>query len=239
MNDLPAIQQNYQRPVTTVVLALSLDGKIADYQRSPARFGSANDKAHLEQQIAAVDAVLFGAGTLRAYGTTLSVTNPTLLQQRQQIGLSPQPIQIVCSSSGKLDPEWRFFRQSVPRWLLTTFTGAALWQTPTHGHYFKKILTIGAGAQVDWQPALHLIATLGIRRLAVLGGGTLIGALLAANLIDELWITICPLILGGTTAPTLAENEGFLGATAPRLQLLETRVLGDEVFLHYCVRQKD
>lgn len=37
---------------------------------SPARFGSSADKAHMEEQIALADAVLFGAGTIRAYSTT-------------------------------------------------------------------------------------------------------------------------------------------------------------------------
>ena len=52
----------------TVILAISADGKIADAVRSPARFGSANDKAHLEQQVAASDAVLFGTALYRLMG---------------------------------------------------------------------------------------------------------------------------------------------------------------------------
>src|SRR4028119_937416 len=107
-----------QRPHTTVVLAMSADGKIADVTRSPARFSSPADRAHLEKQIALADAILLGAGTLRAYGTTLGVSNPQLLQIREQGGVSPQPVQIVCSRSADLDPRLRFFRQQVPRWLL-------------------------------------------------------------------------------------------------------------------------
>jgi len=48
--------------------------------------------------------------------------------------------------------------------------------------------------------ALQQLATLGLERLAVLGGGQLV-AMLAVDLIDEIWLTVCPLILGGTTAP--------------------------------------
>ncbi|WP_333114605.1 RibD family protein [Microcoleus sp. S11D4] len=107
------------RPYTTVILAISADGKIADAARSPARFGSANDKAHLEQQVADSDAVLFGNGTLQAYGTTMRVISPELLKQRELHGKPPQPAQIVCSRSSKFDPNLRFFQQPVPRWLLT------------------------------------------------------------------------------------------------------------------------
>ena len=73
----------------TVILAISADGKIADAVRSPARFGSAKDKAHLEQQVAASDAVLFGNGTLQAYGTTMRVISPELLSNRGNCKGSP------------------------------------------------------------------------------------------------------------------------------------------------------
>ena len=56
------------RPHTTVVLAMSVDGKIADFRRSPARFGSLVDKIHLEKQIAASDGILLGRSGVRRVG---------------------------------------------------------------------------------------------------------------------------------------------------------------------------
>ena len=106
-------------PHTTVILAMSADGKITDCALTAARFGSANDKSHLEQQVANHDAVLFGNDTLRAYGSTLRVTSPDLVKQRELQGKPPQPVQIVCSRSREFDPNWRFFQQPIPRWLLT------------------------------------------------------------------------------------------------------------------------
>lgn len=226
------------RPHTTVILAMSADGKIADFHRSAARFGTNADKIHLEQHVAQADAVLFGAGTLRAYGTTLRVQQPALLQARQQRGQAPQPVQIVCSRSGQIDRTYRFFRQPVPRWLLTTPTGAKAWQT---GAEFERIMTaIGepnADQQtLDFRPAFAELVTLGYQRLAVLGGGTLVGSLFTADLIDELWLTVCPLILGGA-APTPVMGQGFLATAAPQLELLESRTVAQEVFLHYQVRR--
>ncbi|MEL6931015.1 MAG: dihydrofolate reductase family protein, partial [Cyanobacteria bacterium J06600_6] len=91
-----------KRPHLTVILAMTADGKIADYQHSAARFGSANDKAHLQQQVSLADGILFGAGTLRAYGTTMSVSDSALLESRTKRSQLPQPVQIVASASGKL-----------------------------------------------------------------------------------------------------------------------------------------
>ncbi len=210
---------------------MSADGKIADVKRSPARFGSAQDKQHLETQIAQADAVLFGAGTLRAYGTTLRITDPLLLQTRARQGKPAQPIHIVCSRSGQFDRQMPFFRQPVPRWLLTALMAANQWQ---QGQEFDQVLTYPeqAGA-IDWAATLVQFKAEGIDRLAVTGGGELVAGLLAADLIDEIWFTICPLLLGGATAPTPVAGHGSLAAMAPRLELLSSEVKGQEVFLHY------
>jgi 5-amino-6-(5-phosphoribosylamino)uracil reductase len=235
----------------TVILAMSADGKIADIERTPARFGSAADKRHLEMQIAQADAVLFGAGTLQAYGTTLRITNASLLQMRGDQGKPLQPPQIVCSASAALDPQLLFFRQPVPRWLLTSEEGATHWRGRPE---FERVLSfyceaVSDGAKPDtethtasqadsktainWPQTLDQLTALGIDQLAVTGGGALVGSLFAADLVDELWLTVCPLILGGASAPTPVAGSGFLESAAPRLALLSAEVVEDEVFLHY------
>ena len=266
----------------TVILAISADGKIADAVRSPARFGSAKDKAHLEQQVAASDAVLFGNGTLQAYGTTMRVISPELVKQRELQGKPPQPVQIVCSRSAQFDPNLRFFQQPVPRWLLTgqdsretalpssyptkdikfdRTSGTILKNgqdapstrdefscgtgiLPVHkrliengatSQFDRIIYAKTAGGEIDWIDAFQQLETIGIKRLAILGGGKLVASVLAAGLVDELWLTVCPLILGGADAPTAVEGKGFLADLAPKLELLAVKQVGQEVFLHYRV----
>lgn len=258
------VDEQKHRPHTTVVLAMSVDGKIADVKRSPARFSSLTDKTHLEQQIAASDAVLFGAGTLRAYSTTMRVSHPQLLEQRKQCSLPPQPVQILASLQANIDPQLRFFHQPVPRWLLTTSVGAKHWQERPE---FEKIIVCqttearakgseGDGevgrnppitsashpltphSSIDWVVAVQQLADLGVKRLAVLGGGQLVASMLAADLIDEFWLTVCPLILGGASSPTPVEGMGFDTALAPRLELLSVQAKEQEVFLHYRLQRQ-
>jgi 5-amino-6-(5-phosphoribosylamino)uracil reductase len=209
---------------------MSADGKIADAERSPARFGSQFDKSHLETQIAEADAVLFGAGTLRAYGTTLRLYNPLLLKKRQQQGRQSQPIHIVCSGSADLDPQLFFFQQPIPRWLLTTPQGASRWQ---HRTEFEQIITFSPQANSFWTETWQQFSQMGIKRLVVTGGGELVATLLAEDLIDEFWLTVCPLLLGGANTPTPVMGAGFLERSAPRLELLSAEVIEQEVFLHY------
>lgn len=213
---------------------MSLDGKIADAQRGAARFSSAADLAHLEEKVAAADGVLFGGGTLRAYGTTLSVRNSDLLAQRRQRQQTDQPVQIVWSPSGNLDPRFRYFQQPVPRGLITTATGAHRWAATG---LFEHIWTVSEAKTQpwDWPWILAQLKAVGIHHLALLGGGRLTAELLGHHCVHEVFMTVCPLILGGATAPTPVDGAGFLVALAPRLQLLSHRVVAGEVFLHYRV----
>jgi 5-amino-6-(5-phosphoribosylamino)uracil reductase len=211
---------------------MSADGKIADAGRSPARFGSAQDKSHLETQIAQADGVLFGAGTLRAYGSTLRITHPNLLQHRQHQGKFPQPVHIVCSQSAQFDTHSLFFRQAVPRWLLTTVSQANRLQIEK----FERVIKGKQGATgLDWVDALQQLRQLGLERLVVTGGGEVVASLLEVGGVDELWLTVCPLLLGGKDAPTPVEGLGVLEGIAPRLELLEVKAIAQEVFLHYQV----
>lgn len=219
-------------PHTTVVLAMSVDGKIADIRRSPARFGSPADKAHLEKQIALADGVLFGAGTLRAYGTTLRVSNPQLLELRQTQQKPLQPIQFVVSASGKIDPNLRFFQQPIPRGLLTTTLGAQPWIQPqTQGKFAQILIAETDSGTIDWVKAFQQIR---LERLVILGGGQLVASLLAEDLIDEFWLTLCPVLMGGEDAPTPVEGQGLIPLR--RLQLLSVETDHCEVFLHYALQ---
>ncbi|MCU0533267.1 MAG: RibD family protein [Hydrococcus sp. Prado102] len=252
-----------KRPKTIVILAMTADGKIADKARSPARFSSTTDKAHLEKQISLVDGVLFGASTLRAYKTTLPISNPDLLSARKHLQQPSQPVHIVCSASAQLTPQWRFFNQPVPRWLLTSTTGAQFWQerasfvlrpskdkeTRRQGDKedwevnkrgFDRILIAESqnnSSKIDWINALAQLKELGLQTLAILGGGELVASLLEIDAIDEFWLTVCPVILGGATAPTPVAGIGFTTQQARRLKLLSLQEIEGEIFLHYSLQR--
>lgn len=224
-----------QRPHTTVILAITTDGKIADRTYAAARFGSTQDKAHLEKQISLVDGVIFGAGTLRAYGTSLPITNSDLRQFRKKRHQTLQPFHIVASASAQINFNLPFFQQSIPRWLLTTKTGSALWR---NNHLFERVIvapTYPDTSNFVWQPILSELLNLGLKKLAILGGGELVASLLAAKAVDEIWLTVCPFIFGGVNSPTPVAGVGWLQSQGIRLNLLEVKQIEQEVFLHYKV----
>lgn len=251
------LNDRLSRPHISAILAMSADGKITDVRGSAARFPSTLDKAHLEAQVAEADATLFGAGTLRAYQTTLPVSNPCLIAARKQRHQPEQPVQIVCSASGQLDPSWRFFQQPVPRWLLTSPMGLQQWRSRVSrtrtelASSLADSLTGSVGFEKEiavdfpfcWTTILSQLRVddrqgrpIPLKRLLVMGGGKLMAALLAEGLINDLYLTICPVLIGGKTAPTPVDGEGFTLPDVPHLKLQQARTEGDELFLHYSVQ---
>ncbi len=217
---------------TTAILAMSADGKLTDYSKAPSSFVSKEDQDHLESQIALADAVLFGAGTLRAYGTTMTVHKPELIQQRLDRNQPEQPLQIVCSKSADLDARYPFFSQDTPRALLTNTAGANQWRDRPE----FDLVFAAETEPFDWQVIFTELENFGIEKLALLGGGQLMGSLFKEGLVNELWLTVCPLILGNSTAPTPVAGDGFLIKYAPKLHLVESVAVNDEMFIHYRVK---
>jgi len=204
----------------TAILAMTADGKISDRHKTRATFASAVDKEHLRERITELDAILFGSGTLRAYGTTITIPNSQW-----------QPINIIISGSGQISPQLPFFAQPVPRWLITTVRGAKLWQND-QSQAFERLI-ISDESEINWLEILAQLNELGITKLGILGGGELVASLLALGLIDEFWLTICPVMLGGKDAPTPVDG---LGLPSPQsLELLSVNQVGQELFLHYKV----
>lgn len=218
------------RPYLTIIVAMSADGKIADYQRHPARFPSPQDKHHLETLISQMDAVLVGAETLRCYGSSLPVTNPELLAQRKTRNQSLQPIHIITSRSGQIHANLRFFEQSFPKGLLTTSQGLDNWLKEGRKNEFDHYYVY---PNLNWITILQDWKHQGLNKIGILGGGELIASLVQENLVDELYITLCPYLIGGRSAPTFFGGKGFLSEHFLRLSLVEMKSYRDEIFLHY------
>lgn len=220
-----ADSQPLHRPLLRLVLAVSLDGRLAPPAGGAAQLGGPGDRRALEEALAWADAVLVGAETLRRHGSTCLIHHPDLLEQRRRASAALQPVAIAVSASGRLPAALPFFRQPLRRWLLAPPATAAAWRDRSD---FERLVP-----WQGWPAALAALHRLGLERLLLLGGAALIASLTAAGLLDELQLTVCPRLLGG--------RHGWLppGAVVPGelqegWQLLEHRDLGgQELLLHY------
>ncbi|MEX1317970.1 MAG: dihydrofolate reductase family protein [Synechococcaceae cyanobacterium] len=216
------------------MLAVSLDGRLAPPDGGAARFGGSGDRRVLEEALAWADAALLGAETLRLHGTTCLIHAPDLLACRAREGRSVQPAALVLSRSGRLPPDLPFWRQPLQRWWLRPVGLTAEGDQAAHrepGSFPRqppgcdRVLPFST-----WIQLRSALAAAGLRRLVLLGGADLAGQLLAADQVDELQLTICPLLLGGPhswLSTTLTPPAGHW-------HLLEQRPLGsDELLLRY------
>ena len=180
-----------QRPSVRLVLAISLDGRLAPPSGGAAQLGGEGDRRALETALAWAEACLIGAGTLRAHQCTCLIRNPELLQQRRLQGRPDQPAAVVVSRSPDFPQDWLFFRQPLQRWLLAP---AAVDQG------FERWFPLAE----NWPQRLQALGSAGIQRLVLLGGATLAADVLAADCVDALQLTLVPRLLGGgnTWLPT-------------------------------------
>jgi 5-amino-6-(5-phosphoribosylamino)uracil reductase len=211
-------------PRLRLVLAVSLDGRLAPAAGGAAQLGGRGDRRALEEALAWADAVLVGAETLRLHGSTCLIHQSDLLEGRTAAGRQPQPVAVAVSRSGRFPPHLPFFRQPLERWLLAPPASPAATGPVLAG--FRRRLSLES-----WGVALAGLAAAGLEHLVVLGGAVLAADLLAADRVQELQLTLCPRLLGGQH--TWLPGAGPLpGAGAWRL--LESRSLGgDELLLRY------
>ena len=98
-------------PRVTIVIASSLDGRIAFPDGGESHLGSEEDRKMLNKNLSMVDATIFGLGTLKAHQSTYLIKNLSKTNE-MQISKS-QPISIVASNSKKFNKTWKYFRQPI------------------------------------------------------------------------------------------------------------------------------
>ena len=216
-----------KRPEIILVIASSLDGRIAFPQGGETHLGSEYDKQLLNKSLTKVDATLFGSGTLKAHQSTFLIRKNHFLKNRQEI-LANQPISVIAGNSENFSKSWRYFKQPIRRWLISS--NRRIKDSKVN---FDKILFY----ENSWLHTLNILKKEGIKRIALLGGAKLIESFFKEDLIDEIKITICPKLIGGqyTWIPFKEKNDIFNFDNRWKIKM--TKVLKtSEVFIHYTKR---
>jgi riboflavin biosynthesis pyrimidine reductase len=188
------------------------------------------------------DAVVVGAGTIRVgrnHEWTARHLQPGLAdvfaRWRAELGLAAQPTTIVVSGSGNVDPSHAAMRApDVPVVVLTTEAGAAR-LTATRLPKNLSVLAAGPGDRVEPTALTDLLERRKIRLALCEGGPRLLGELVSGGLVDELFLTIAPQLIGRTDAlARLGLVEGAdLRTPATWIKPSGVRRAGDELFLRY------
>jgi 2,5-diamino-6-(ribosylamino)-4(3H)-pyrimidinone 5'-phosphate reductase len=220
------------RPHVTIVCAASLDGKLSTARRDPVRFTSRADRARLHALEDASDAILIGAGTLRAEDPPLLPT-PERRAARVARGLAPNPLRVVLSASLDL-PLGRSLAptEKAPVHVFQTRGGPETGRARLEAHGIDVVA--GPSSPESLAGVLALLERLGVRRLLCVGGGNVNARLFEEDLVDEVKLTVCPVLIGGKDAPTLFDGTGFPADRLRRATLVRQEVSSEgELFLDY------
>ncbi|WP_269612045.1 RibD family protein [Prochlorococcus marinus] len=175
-----------------LVLASSIDGRIAYPEGGKTQLGQSGDRLVLEESLAWSDGILMGGQTLRDHQSICVIKNKNLLKQRTLEGKNEQPIALIASNQIDFPANWLFFRQPLQKWLIQKKCQDKRNEITLPNGFDEKI-----NLKHTWRDSLDDLYKKGIAKVVLLGGANLISAFLLEDLIDELQITITPDLLGG------------------------------------------
>ncbi|HEX8753051.1 MAG TPA: dihydrofolate reductase family protein [Solirubrobacterales bacterium] len=196
----PWEREHEDRPFLAVNFATTLDGR-ATIEGVSGPIGSDTDTAMLARLRTRFDAVMIGAGTMRAERYGRLVSKQETRERRERLGLSHDPLMVLVS--GRLDLPWDapLFTEG-GRVLIFTYSDAEPPETET------SVRVVRHEDRVDLVEAMrYLRRERGVRALLCEGGPHLHGQLEAEGLVDELFLTIAPKLNGGSGPPSLVEGE--------------------------------
>lgn len=191
----------------------SLDGSVQGPDGRSRGISTASDQHVFALHRALADAIVVGAGTVRAEGYRAVDLQPWQRELRDALGLAPFPALVVVSPGARLDPLIAHPAEGEggPVVVLTTAgkTDAELGPLRAAG-----VEVLEEGDRIDLAAALNRLAGQGRPRLLCEGGPGLHRALLAARLVDELSLTLAPVVVGGagirsTSGAALEEAQSF------------------------------
>lgn len=224
--------ENLTRPWVQVNFVSSADGAAAVNEQSEGLSHPADKRIFLLGRLLS-DVILVGAGTVRAEGYRGARVNAERTARRVARGLSEVPPIAVVTRSGELDPAGPLFTDTqVPPIVITTEKAP---ETRRAALTRAGADVIVAGVDdVDLGQAIALLGERGLRRIDCEGGPMLFGDLIAADLVDQLCLTVAPLLAGAG-----ARRIAF-GRPAPEPRRMDlASVLFEDGFTMFRYRRRD
>lgn len=211
------------RPLVTLKLATSLDGRIALASGESRWITGPTARAQGHLLRATHDAILVGIGTVLADDPDLTCRLPGLAAR--------SPVRVVLDSRARLPLASRLVRtaRDVPVWLIATPEAPQARRDELQG---EGVRILDAAALPDGRPdlgsALRLLGGEGLTRVLTEGGATLSASLVGADLVDRLVIFRGGIVLGGDSRAAIDPLGLPALAAAPRFERMDVTIAGDD-----------
>jgi diaminohydroxyphosphoribosylaminopyrimidine deaminase/5-amino-6-(5-phosphoribosylamino)uracil reductase len=216
-----------RRPLFTLKLATTLDGRIASASGESRWITGDAARAFAHRLRAGHDAVLVGINTAVADDPDLGCRLPGLADR--------SPVRLVADTAARLPPGSGLVRtaRQRPTWLLTADPPSPAAAALAAAGVRVLPVDIGADGHIDPEAMATVLADQGLTRVLVEGGGTMARSLLATGLIDRLVWFHAPMIIGSGGRAAIAAAGGVDLAAAFRFVRREVRPVGDDVMEVY------
>jgi riboflavin-specific deaminase-like protein len=186
------------RPYVVLNMVATVDGRAA-IKGGTRLISSAADRAVFHHLRTQADAVMVGAGTLRAERYGRLVRDPALREKRLREGLSAEPLACLVSGQLELPPDLPLLDDPDSRVLVMTASEGSLASVRASIDYLRA-----GAAPIDLRAMLaRLRMEWGVRSVLCEGGPTLNAGLLRHRVVDELFLTVAPVLSAGAEAPTI------------------------------------
>jgi riboflavin biosynthesis pyrimidine reductase len=219
------------RPWVMVNMVASADGSATGAAGVSGDLGSPGDKAVFAAVRSVADVIVAGAATVVAEDYGPSRPSPAVTRRRLARGQAARPRVAVVSASLRLDPDRRLFTEPSPdaRPIVLTTANA----DPARRRALDAVADVhtAGDAAVDWRRALDVLAVAaGARVVLCEGGPRVVAQLVALDLVDELCLTVAPVLVAGP-GPRIAHAP----EPSPARRLTLDRVLTEDgyLFLRY------
>jgi riboflavin-specific deaminase-like protein len=221
-----------QRPRIILNFAMTIDGKVSTAKLTPSGFTSAFDKHRLLEIRSLGDALMVGKNTLQIDQMSMGLPDEALRGARVRRAQAEYPIRVIISNSGDLPTDLNVFNHRFsPIVIYSTTRMPPNTQTELRA---KAELHLSAVDHLSLKEVLNdLYERHQVRTLVCEGGPQLAKALAELNVVDELFLTVAPLIAGGASAPGVLGAPGTFLPFSRIYRLKSMKVEAAECYLHY------
>ena len=180
--------------------AMTIDGKIAT-NLGDSKISSKQDLRRLHRLRSSVDAVIIGISTVIADNPRLTVR----LVKRH----GTTPVRIIVDSIGRIPLDSKILKSASKINTIVAVTKRASDERVDKIKSAGAIVIVAGTKTVDLKELFFILKKMGFNKILVEGGGELNWSILQLGIVNELMVTVAPRIVGGRTATTLVEGDGY------------------------------
>ena len=215
-----AHHQEHGRPLVTLTYAQSLDGSIAARAGHPLAISCTESQTFTHSLRAAHDAILVGIGTVLADNPRLNV--------RLVPGKNPQPV--LLDSRLRFPSYANLLKDGNRPWVMTTPSAEQSRQQDLEDQGAKVFrLREGSCGGIDLTALLSQLGEMGITTLMVEGGAQVITSFISSQLVDQVIVTVAPVLVGGLRVLDSSLQQPF--GNFPRLSRVTFHQVGKDLVL--------